>query len=139
MNQLSQFISNHWQLWIAFTVILVLVFINELITQKKKAKEVEPQAAVDLINNENAIVIDLRDKDAFKAGHIIDSVNASAEDFAGAKMNAYKDKNIILICARGLQSPALAAKIRLQGFNPVVLKGGMTSWQGADLPLVKSK
>ena len=139
MNQLGQFINNHWQLWLAFIVILLLVFINEFISQKKKAKEISPQTAVDLINNEGAVVIDLREKDAFKKGHIIDSVNANADDFSEAKMNKYKDKNIILICARGLQSPAVAAKIRQQGFNPLILSGGIASWQQADLPLIKDK
>lgn len=139
MEHLGQFISNHWQLWLAFIVILLLVFINELITQKKKAKELSPQTAVDMINNGNAVVIDLRDKEAFKNGHIIDSVNCNASDFEQQKMDKYKNKSIILVCARGLQSPAVAAKIRTQGFQPLVLSGGIAAWQNADLPLIKGK
>jgi rhodanese-related sulfurtransferase len=139
MNQFSQFISTHWSLWLAFIVILLLIFINEFISQKKKAKEVTPQTAVDLINNENAVVIDLREKEAFKAGHIIDSINANADDFADAKMSKYKEKSIILVCARGQQSPAAAAKLRQQGYSPLILSGGIVSWQNADLPLVKNK
>jgi rhodanese-related sulfurtransferase len=54
-------------------------------------------------------------------------------------MNKYKEKKIILICARGLQSTTVAAKIRPLGFQPLVLKGGLTSWQNADLPLIKNK
>lgn len=38
MEHLGQFIINHWQLWLALIVILLLTFINELITQKKKRK-----------------------------------------------------------------------------------------------------
>ena len=139
MEHLSQFIMNHWLLWLAFIGVLLLAFINELITQKKKAKELTPQSAVAMINNENAVVIDLRDKEAFKSGHIIDSINVTAEDFEQPKMTKYKNKNIILVCARGLQSPATAAKIRTQGYQPLVLKGGITAWQSADLPLVKGK
>lgn len=139
MEHLGQFITNHWLLWIAFIGVLALVFINELMTQKKKAKELTPQAAVAMINNDNAVVIDLRDKEAFKSGHIIDAVNANAEDFEQPKMNKYKNKDIILVCARGLQSPAVAAKIRIQGFQPLVLSGGIAAWQNADLPLVKGK
>lgn len=139
MEHLGQFITNHWQLWLAFIVILLLVFINELMTQKKKAKELSPQGAVDLINNENAVVVDLRDKESFKNGHIIDAINCTAEDFEQAKMNKYKNKPIILVCARGLQSPAVAAKIRTQGFQPTVLGGGIAAWQNADLPVVKGK
>lgn len=139
MEHLGQFITNHWQLWLAFIVILLLIFINELITQKKKAKELSPQSAIDLINNENAVVIDLRDKESFKNGHIIDAIHCTAEDFEQAKMNKYKNKPIILVCARGLQSPAIAAKISTMGFQPMVLGGGIAAWQNADLPLVKGK
>ncbi|CEG57684.1 rhodanese-like domain-containing protein [Legionella fallonii] len=139
MEHLGQFIMNHWLLWLAFIIILTLTFINELISQKKKAKELSPQAAVAMLNNDEAIIVDLRDKESYKAGHIIDSVNATVEDFAQPKMNKYKNKNIILVCARGLQSPAAAAKIRTQGYQPLVLGGGIAAWQNAELPLVKGK
>lgn len=139
MEQLSQFITNHWLLCLAFIAILLLTFINELITQKKKAKELSPQAAVAMINNDNAIVIDLRDKESYKAGHIIDSINATIEDFEQPKLSKYKNKKLILVCARGLQSPGVAAKIRTQGYQPLVLGGGIAAWQNADLPVMKGK
>ena len=139
MEHLGQFIANHWQLWLALIAVLLLILINEFISQKKKAKELTPQSAVDLINNENAVVFDLRDKESFKNGHIIDSINCTAEDFEQQKMNKYKNKKIILVCARGLQSPTVAAKISTQGYQPMVLGGGIISWQNADLPLIKGK
>jgi len=139
MEQLSQFIINHWQLWLALIVILLLTLINELMTKKKKAKELTPQAAVDMINNEGAQIIDLRDKENFKKGHIIDSINAHSDDFDQQKMNKYKNKNIILVCERGLQSPAVANKISALGYQPLVLSGGIAAWVSADLPLVKGK
>ena len=139
MNHLSEFIINHWPLCAALFVLLLLTLSNEFLTQKKKAKEIDPQVAVDLINNDNAVVIDLREKEAFKKGHIIDSVNASIEDFSQPKMNKYKEKKLILICARGVHSATVAAKIRPLGFHPLILKGGLTSWQNADLPLIKNK
>ena len=137
MEHLSQFITQHWQLWLAFTLILLLTFIYELMTQKKKAKALTPQVAVDMINNENAVIMDLRDKESFNKGHIIDSIQCSAEDFELPKMNKYKNKKIILVCARGLQSTTTAAKISTQGYQPLVLSGGIAAWQTADLPLVK--
>ena len=51
MNQFSQFIINHWPLCVAFSILLVVIVANELMSQKKKAKEITPQTAVDLINN----------------------------------------------------------------------------------------
>lgn len=139
MNQLNEFITRHWELAAAFGILLILIFVYELISQKKKAQEISPQTAVDLINNENAVILDLRDKEAFKNGHIIDSINVNADDFNQNKLDKYKEKNIILICARGQHSPAIAAKIKAQGFKPRVLGGGIVSWQQADLPLVKNK
>ncbi len=139
MEHLGQFIMNHWLLWLAFIIILALTFINELITQKKKAKELSPQSVVAMLNNDEAVIVDLRDKESYKAGHIIDSINATVEDFEQSKMNKYKNKNIILVCARGLQSPVAAAKIRAQGYQAVVLGGGIAAWQNAELPLVKGK
>lgn len=140
MEQLTQFAINHWQLWSALIVILVVIFIHELLSQKNRAKELSTSAAVEMINHENAVVIDLRDAKAFRAGHIIDSIHASAEDFNQQRMDKYKNKPVILVCARGLQSPTLAAKLRKEGFTqPMVLTGGIAAWQTDSLPLVKGK
>jgi rhodanese-related sulfurtransferase len=137
MEHLSQFIINHWQLWLAFIGVLALIFINELLS--KKTEELDPQAVITLINNENASLIDLREKEAYLKGHIIGSIHVNAQDFELEKMNKYKNKPIILVCARGLQSATVAAKIRSQGYQPSVLRGGIAAWQSADLPLVKGK
>ncbi|CDZ76880.1 Thiosulfate sulfurtransferase GlpE [Legionella massiliensis] len=140
MGQLGQFIINHWTLWVAFVVVLLLIYVNELITQRKRAAELSPQAAVNLINNENALVIDLRDAESFRAGHIIDAIRASAEDFTQQRMDKYKDKALIFVCPRGLQSAPLATKLKQQGFKQaMVISGGITAWQNAELPLVKGK
>lgn len=140
MDQLGQFIINHWQLWLALLVVLILVFINELQDQKKRAKELSPQAAVNLINHENAQIIDLRDTESYRKGHIIDAIQATADDFEQEKMSKYKTKPFILVCAKGLQSAELATKLRTQGFSqPMALAGGIAAWQGAELPLIKGK
>lgn len=140
MGQIGQFILNHWPLWLALIVILLLIFINELQSQKKQAKALSPQAAVNLINHQDAVVIDIRDAESFRKNHIIDAIRTSEEDFQKQRMDKYKEKPLILVCARGLQSAQLAAKLREQGFSqPLVLAGGMNAWQAADLPVVKGK
>src|SRR5262245_52865240 len=107
MGHLGQFITNHWGLWLALVIVLVFIFINELLMQRKKAKEISPKAAVNLINNDNAVVIDLREADVFRKGHIIDAIKATPDDFTQQRMDKYKTKPIILVCARGLQSAQL--------------------------------
>jgi rhodanese-related sulfurtransferase len=140
MGHLGQFIINHWALWLGVVVILLLIFINERIAQKAQAKEISPQEAVALINGEDAVVFDLRDVENFRNGHIINAIRVNADDFDLPKMNSYKDKTIILVCARGVMANTLATKLRGMNFiKPLVLAGGIGAWQGADLPLVKGK
>ncbi|MDF1677829.1 MAG: rhodanese-like domain-containing protein [Legionellaceae bacterium] len=137
-KQLFTFIYNHWPLWLAFVGVLILMIINERITQKKGPKNLSPNAAVDAINHEKAVIIDMRDRESFRQSHIVDAKNipnATAE-----QLEKYKTKPFILICARGLQSSALAVKLRKQGFTEVmVLTGGITAWKAASLPLIKGK
>jgi rhodanese-related sulfurtransferase len=140
MEQLGQFILNHLGLVSALIIILILIFINEFISQKKKAKELTPAGVVKLMNHDDAVVIDSRDAETFASGHIINAIRASGDEFTKERIKKYKQKPIVLVCARGLQSPALAIKLREQGFeNVAVLSGGMNAWQTANLPTVKGK
>lgn len=140
MDQIVAFILNHWGLWLALLVVLVLIFINELLSMRQSAQELSPAAAVDKINHDNACVIDLRGTQSFRAGHIIHAISATAEDFTNGRMDKYKTKPLILVCERGLQSQSLAAKLRGHGFtNPMVLSGGLSAWTAANLPVVKGK
>lgn len=139
MEKLSQFITHHALLWGALIGILLLILLNELFAQKKKAKELSPQALIDKINQDEAVLIDIRDKETFNKAHIIHSIHAKLDDFEQGKMNKYKNKYLVLVCAKGLQSSAAAAKLQSQGFQCTVLSGGIAAWQNADLPLVKGK
>lgn len=140
MEHIGQFIINHWELWASLVVVLLFIFINEALAQKKRAKELSPQAAVALLNQDNTVVIDLRDKDSYRKGHIIHAISVSPQEFEQHNMNKYKSKSLLLVCARGLQSATIAAKLRTEGFaSPMVLAGGIAAWQQADLPLIKGK
>lgn len=138
MGQLEQFVSNHWALVAALIVLLLLVYLNEWFSQKRAPKFLSPQWVVKKINHDNAVVFDLRDLEAFSSGHIINSIRTAASDFDEPRMNKYKEKSIILVCQKGLQSQTLAIKLKSAGFtNAMTLAGGITAWQSAELPLVK--
>ena len=140
MGQLSQFITHHWELWLLLVGVLLLIGINEFLEQRKQAKTLSPTAAVLKINHDDAVVIDLREAEPFKAGHIIDSIRISADDVKQKHLDKYKKKPIILVCARGTQSATVAASLRTEGFaEPLVLAGGIAAWHAANLPLVKGK
>ncbi len=140
MNHLGQFILNHLGLWLTLISILILIFINESVMNRKRGKEISTAAAVNLMNHDNAVIVDLRDVETFRSGHIINAIQATENDFEKPKLQKYKDTPLILVCPKGLQSAQLATKLRTQGFNqPMVLSGGMAAWLDAGLPLVKGK
>ncbi len=140
MEHLSEFIVHHWPLWVALLIILLVIFANEFIENKKSAEQVSSSNAVDLINHEGAVVLDLRPLETYSTGHIINAIQASEEDFKLPKIMKLKNKLIILVCAQGVQSQSLAKRLRVQGFsNPKVLSGGMASWISGGLPVVKGR
>ena len=107
---------------------------------KKQAKSLTTAAAINLINHDNAQVFDIRDAEAFSAGHIINAISTPIDGFAQARMDKYKNKPLIIVCANSTKSQTLAATLRNQGFSqPYVLAGGMNAWLSANLPVVKGK
>ncbi|MFY7698484.1 MAG: rhodanese-like domain-containing protein [Legionella sp.] len=139
MDQIIQFSINHWVLWLALIIVLLLIIINEAISQKQRAKELTPAALVDEINQHDALIVDLRDLASYQAGHIIHAIHATENDFAEQRMDNHKNKRLILVCNKGLQSSALATKLRKQGFQQtMLLAGGINAWTAANMPLVKT-
>lgn len=137
-QNLNEFFQHHWQLWLALLLVLVIIAINEWVTNKKQAKKLSPQEAVALINNHNATIIDIRETAAFQTGHIIESIHANTKEAQTTKLKSLQNKPIILVCARGQTAMTLGMKLRQQGYTQVyILNGGILAWQNAGLPLVK--
>ena len=85
-------------------------------------------------------MVDLRPQKDFENGHIIDAINISADQLSGQldKLKKHKDKGIIFCCASGAVSTKEARKLMHEGYEKIYsLKGGIVSWQSANLPLTK--
>ena len=97
--------------------------------------------ATQLINREEALVLDVRDPGEYGTGHILGAKNVpmSRIGAAGSEIAAKrKDKPVIVYCDNGNRASKAAAALRSQGFARVVsLSGGLGAWQQAGLPLEK--
>lgn len=137
MNQLIEFSINHWEMVALFLVIAAtLVWVET----KGNAKSLTTQAATNLINNDDAVVVDIRPAAEFRTGHITNAVNipaTSLKDKMGL-LDKHKNSPIILVCKSGMTAGATAKDLQKEGFNVYKLQGGITEWQGANLPLVKN-
>jgi rhodanese-related sulfurtransferase len=137
MEQLFAFISNHPFLVGAFAVLLALFIRNEM---SRGGAAVSAQELVQLVNNDGAIVVDLRDKAEFEAGHIVDSINIpfAAIETRMDELNPHKDKPIVLACKMGQHSGSAGTQLRKAGFEQVSrLRGGIADWRAQNLPVVK--
>lgn len=137
MDQLFAFISNHPFLVGAFAVLLALFIRNEM---SRGGAAVSAQELVQLVNNEGAVVVDLRDKGEFEAGHIVDAINIPFANIEARvdELSKFKDKPIVLACKMGQHSGSAGTQLRKAGFERVSrLRGGIADWRSQNLPVVK--
>lgn len=97
--------------------------------------------AVQLMNREKAVVVDVSDPEEFVLGHMNNAKNlpfSQLEDkLAGLVKN--KELPLILVCTSGARSNRAVAVAKKLGFNNVqALAGGLKSWKEANLPLEKA-
>ncbi len=97
--------------------------------------------AVQLMNREKAVVIDVSDAEEFAAGHVTNSKNVPLsqldEKLAGLVKN--KELPLILVCTSGIRSNRAVATAKKLGFaNVQALAGGLKAWREANLPLEKA-
>lgn len=141
MDQLIEFTGNHTFLVAAFLVILTLLIWN-LVTDPGSKGAVDALGATDLINRQDALVVDVRPMADFNKGHIINAVNIPMNGFKDQlkTLEKHKQRHLILSCRSGNQSGMACKILRQAGYEHVYnLRGGMMAWQSANLPISRSK
>jgi rhodanese-related sulfurtransferase len=101
----------------------------------------DPAAAVQLINRERAVVVDVSEPDEFAAGHIGGAKNLPLGQFEAKLADTVKNKTVplILVCATGVRAGRALAAARKLGFEHAqTLGGGLKAWKDANLPLQTS-
>jgi len=141
MDRFLEFAGNHTVLVFALVTSFFLVIFSELRRKASGILNIEPTAAVRLINNDAAI-IDLRSNEAFSRGHIVSARNVPMDELAARmdKLAELKSKAVIAVCDSGVTSTKAIDTLRKSGFENVYgLKGGMSAWGQAGLPVVTGK
>ena len=141
MDKVLEFASGHTLLVLALMISFFVVVFTELRRKASGLVNIEANEAVSLINND-AVVIDLRSVDAFSKGHIVNAKNIPSDEL-DAKMNSLeslKSKPIVAVCEAGITSTKAVNSLRQAGYDSVYgLKGGMSGWSQAGLPVVTGK
>ncbi|MEN8213614.1 MAG: rhodanese-like domain-containing protein [Pseudomonadota bacterium] len=140
MEQLIEFAGNHSLLVIAFFAILGMLAYHTAVGGGKN--NIPPLQATQLINHEEAVVVDVRPIADFNKGHIVNAINIPINGFKNQikQLEKHKDKPVIISCRSGSQSQAACRDLRKSGFEQTYnLRGGIMAWQSANLPLSKER
>lgn len=104
------------------------------------ASGLEPAAAVQLINRQKAVVVDVCESAEFAAGHIVGAKNIPLGELEGRLGTMVKNKNLplILVCQSGARSIRALAVAKKLGYEQAqLLGGGLAAWKAANLPIEK--
>lgn len=141
MDRILEFTSNNTMLALMLMISFFVLVFSELRRKAGALVTVDPIAAVQLINNDG-VVLDLRNKEAFSRGHIVNAKNIPFDELDAHKsrIDQFKNKPIVAVCDAGTTSARAAATLRNSGFESIYgLKGGMNAWTQAGLPVVTGK
>ena len=137
-TQITEFSANHTLLVGGFVALLIAVFINEFKQAAKNFSSLTPAGAIQLMNNEDAVLLDVREPAETVVGKIAKAIQIPVGSVGQrvGELDKHKDKNIIVYCNTGSRAGVACRELNKAGFDKVYsLSGGMTAWQDAHLPV----
>lgn len=101
--------------------------------------EVGPAEAVQKINREDALVLDVREDGEFRAGHIPNAKHIPLGFLASrlSELEKYKSRPVVVNCRSGARSARACGILSKAGFDAHNLRGGIMAWEQASLPMEK--
>lgn len=139
MINLLFFLEQHWLLAAVFVLLVVGLIWVETQAKVSGMSRLNPQQVVALINRDEAVVFDIRERSLFDKGHIANAQHLPTENITHKDFSKYENLPVIIICNTGINASKLGARLRKRGLaNLYFLQGGIQAWLQANLPLVKS-
>jgi rhodanese-related sulfurtransferase len=140
MQRLFEFIGHHPYLASGAVLMAVALAVYEVMARVQAFAALSAMQAVRLMN-QGALVLDLRNKQAFDAGHIGDARNVPAAELESQAdaLKKWRDKNVITYDDSGTGGAGAARTLTKLGFTKVFsLQGGLNAWVKDNLPLTKT-
>jgi rhodanese-related sulfurtransferase len=131
-------LDNIFLIAVAFVSGAMLVW--PLVRRGTGGPSVNTLQATQMINRQDALVLDVREQAEFAQSHILNArgLPLSQIETRIGDIAKFKDKPVIVYCATGNRSDTAAAALRKHGFSNVLnLSGGFVAWQQAGLPVQK--
>jgi rhodanese-related sulfurtransferase len=140
MQRLLEYLGHHPYLAGATLLAAIAVVAFELRARVQAFAALSAMQAVRLIN-QGALVIDLRSKELYDAGHIVDARNVPAAEIESQaeSLKKWRDRNVITYCDSGADGAGAARTLTKLGFGKVFnLQGGLNAWIKDNMPVTKT-
>lgn len=137
MDRIIEFVTNHLELSGLFIALLAALWFSE---KSRSGRSISPQETTLMLNRDEAVIVDLRDKKEYSEGRITGSIHIP---FANLKERAvelekHKDKQIVLVDKMGQHSGMAGKVLQAEGFENVCrMTGGISEWKNSSMPLVR--
>ncbi|NMM10711.1 MAG: rhodanese-like domain-containing protein [Polaromonas sp.] len=135
-----KFLIDNWML-ISIALASGGMLVWPMISSGVNAGALSASGAVQLINREKAVVVDVCGADEFAAGHVAGAKNVPMGELEARLPGVVKNKAlpVILVCASGMRSNRAVAIAKKLGYEQAQsLSGGLKAWKDANLPVEKS-
>ena len=136
---LLKFVTEHIFL-VALAAVSGTMLVWPAIRRTAGGSSISTLQATLLINQQNALVLDVREAAEYEKGHVLNARHLALGDLAArsADIEKYKARPVIVVCESGNRSEKAVAALRKMGFGQVFsLSGGIGAWRQAGLPLEK--
>ena len=131
------FLIDNWMLLLVALTSGVALLLPVLM----QGKGLSPAEAVQLMNRDKAVVIDVCEPGEYAAGHIAGARNVPLAQLEAQLPGIVKNKAtpVILVCQAGARSNRALTVARKLGYeNAQSLAGGLKAWQAASMPVSKA-
>lgn len=142
LQRLPEFLGNHVYLTLGFIGVLIALLVTEAQRLTRGYKALTPAGLTQLINRDNALLVDLSSQQDFEKGHIPGAKHVAPSQFDPESKDLAKARElpVALVCRTGQASAAAAQRLRKAGFSKVFwLEGGLGAWSQAQMPLAKGR
>lgn len=101
-----------------------------------EVKQVDVATAQGLIEEELAVLVDIRDPDSFATSHSKTAIHLSNDSIVNFLNETDFDQPILVMCYHGVSSVGAAEYLENQGYSEVYsVKGGFAAWNAEELPI----
>ena len=142
MEEYLDFAARNWMLFALLAVVLGMIIVNEVLRLRRGGQTLTALEALRMFNDEDAVLVDVREIAEFREGHIPDATNiplATLKQGPG-DLEKYKSRPIVVYCRSGNRAPSVIGQLKKQGFERIYnLQGGLESWKSASLPVMKGR